>query len=205
MKEWVLNKLVNYVKKYKNITEEEEEIMLYGFESVYILIGKVIIIFLLAAFLGIFKEMLIFLILFSIVRAFAFGLHATKSGICIIVSSICFLGIPYLLTKIELSIIIKIIIGLISIGLIYKNSPADTYKRPIVDPTRRRNLKLTSTIISIVYVILSFFCNNFINNCLLFSIILECIFISPITYKLFKLPYNNYIKFLEEEDENAFC
>ena len=43
--------------------------------------------------------------------------------------------------------------------------------------------------------------NNFISNCLIFALILENILISPITYKLFKLPYNNYITFLKEHPD----
>ena len=205
MKEHVIKKLLNYIKKNKKLTTNEEEVIIYGLESIYILVTKLTIICTIALLLGIFKEFLIFIALFNGIRIFAFGLHATKSYICLILSSVAFLGLPYLSHIINMSFIIKLIIGIISIGLILKNSPADTEKRPIVNQKRRKKFKILSVIVATIYVILSFFVSNFISNCLLFSLILEVIFISPLTYKIFKLPYNNYIKYLKEEEENVFC
>lgn len=101
--------------------------------------------------------------------------------------------------------IIKLILGIVCVLLIYKNSPADTEKRPIVNPKRRKKFKIISVIIATSYVIISFFVNNFISNSLLFSLLVEVIFISPLTYKIFKLPYNNYINYLEGDEENVFC
>ena len=78
-----------------------------------------------------------------------------------------------------------------------KNSPADTKKRPIVSPKRRLTYKLISTILAIIFVILSVIIkNNFISNCLVFGLILQNVLISPLTYKIFKQPYNNYKEFL---------
>lgn len=205
MRERVVNKIMTYIKKRKKLTKDEEEIIIYGLESIYILVTKLTIICSIALFLGIFKEFVIFLLLFNGIRIFAFGLHASKSYICLIVSSLAFLGLPYICNIISIPYVLKIIIGTLSIILIFNNSPADTEKRPIVSPKRRKRFKIMSVIVATTYVFLSFFVNNFISNCLLFSLVLEVIFISPITYKIFKLPYNNYIKYLKEEEENVFC
>lgn len=205
MRKIIINKLINYIKRYKKIDKESEEKIIYGLESIYILVTKLIIICSIALLFGIFKEFIIFLLLFNGIRTFAFGLHATKSYVCLVVSTASFLILPYISTLIKLPIWAKIIIGVLCIGLIFKNSPADTHKRPIVNPKRRKKLKIISVIIAIIYVTLSFFTNNFLSNCLLFSLLLEMIFISPLTYRIFKLPYNNYIKYLESEEENVFC
>ncbi len=205
MRKRVVTLITNYIKKYKDLDKDSEEVIIYGLESLYILITKVGMIFILAAILGIFKETFIFLLCFNGIRAFAFGLHATKSYICFIVSTIVCLALPYLASSITILQMYKIIIGVICTCLIFKNSPADTHKRPIVNPVKRKKFKIISTLISIFYVILSLFINSFISNCLLFSLIVESIITAPFTYKLFKLPYNNYIKYLEEEDENVFC
>ena len=205
MRKIIINKLINYIKRYKKINKESEEKIIYGLESIYILVTKLIIICSIALLFGIFKEFIIFLLLFNGIRTFAFGLHATKSYVCLVVSTASFLILPYISTLIKLPIWAKIIIGVLCIGLIFKNSPADTHKRPIVNPKRRKKLKIISVIIAIIYVTLSFFTNNFLSNCLLFSLLLEMIFISPLTYRIFKLPYNNYIKYLESEEENVFC
>ena len=43
--------------------------------------------------------------------------------------------------------------------------------------------------------------DNFLSNCLIFAIVLENFLIAPSIYKLFKLPYNNYITFLKEHPD----
>ena len=204
MKDIVVNKILNYIKNNKKISKQDEEVIIYGLESLYLFISKMIIISIIAIILGIFKEFIIFFIFFNIIRTFAFGLHANKSYICLIVSIIFFIGLPYLSTIIVIPKYHKIIIGILLISCILKNSPADTLKRPIVNKKRRLKLKIYSTIISIIYVIISFFTTNFVSNCLLFSLLLEAIFISPLVYKIFKLPYNNYLTYLKEEEENVF-
>lgn len=202
MREKIVYKLINYIKKSKNISIEEEEKIIYGLESIYILVTKLIIIFLVALLLGIFKEMIIFLIIFNIIRSTAFGLHASKSWICLIVSSLSFLLLPYLISKIIINNYIKLLLGIPFIILIYKYSPADTIKRPIVRKKRRQFFKRISTFIALIYIILSILIKNiFISNCLIFSLLLEIIFISPITYKIFKLPYNNYLNYLERNED----
>ena len=104
---------------------------------------------------------------------------------------------------IELNTSSKIIIGIIfTIGILLF-SPADTKKRPIINKKRRKIYKILSTIISIIYVILSVIIkNNYIENCLIFSIILQNILISPITYKIFNLPYNNYKEYTKTHGLN---
>ena len=84
----------------------------------------------------------------------------------------------------------------------YKNAPADTKKKPIINKKRRFILKLISTILAIIFSISAIIINNnFLSNCLIFALILENIMIAPTTYKIFKLPYNNYITFLKEHPD----
>ena len=165
----------------------------YGLISIYILITKLIIIFALAYILGIFKEVVIFSLIYAIIRTPSFGIHASKSWICLLVSTIVFIGIPYISLNITIPLTLKIILGIISTLLILKNSPADTHKRPIVSPKRRKVYKVISTIVAIAFTVISIIIdNNFISNCLISSLLIQCIIISPLTYKLFKMPYNNY-------------
>ena len=204
MRKKVVNKIVKYIKSKKKLSKNEEDIIIYGLESLYILITKLFIISLVAYLLGIFIEYLIFLLLFNIIRIFAYGIHATKSYICLIISLVTFILLPYICTKMVIPFVYKLIIGIPLILLIYKNSPADKYKRPIINKKRRYRLKITSTIISIIYIIVSLYVPSFYSNALIFSLILENIFISPTTYKIFKLPYNNYLNYIKEEKGNVF-
>ena len=204
MRKKVVNKIVKYIKSKKKLSKDEEDIIIYGLESLYILITKLFIISLVAYLLGIFIEYIIFLLLFNIIRIFAYGVHATKSYICLIISLVTFILLPYICTKMVIPFVYKLIIGIPLILLIYKNSPADTYKRPLINKKRRYRLKITSTIISIIYIIVSLYVPSFYSNALIFSLILENIFISPTTYKIFKLPYNNYLNYIKEEKGNVF-
>lgn len=194
MRNLIINGSLNLIRKSEpNITKEKIEIIEYGLVSIYLLISKLIIITAVAWLLGIIKELLIFTLLYNFIRMPSFGLHATKSWICLVVSTIMFLGVPIICLKIVIPNIIKLVIGIILTLFIFKNSPADTHKRPIVNPKRRKFFKIISTIISIIYVGLSIIIkDNFISNCLIAVIACQTIFISPTVYKIFKLPYNNY-------------
>ena len=202
MKKIIIAKVMSYIKKYKDYSDTELSEIEYGLVGIYLTISKLIIISILAIILGIFKEMLIFMVFFNMIRTPAFGLHATKSWICLISSAFIFLLIPYLCSIIEIHILVKTIIGVLNTILIYNYAPADTKKRPIVNKKHRFRLKTIATAIALCFTILSLLItNNFIANCMIFSLILENFLISPITYKLFKLPYNNYIDFLKSHPD----
>ncbi len=194
MRKVIINKCMNLIK---NNSPELDQVKLdeveYGLISIYILITKLIVIFILASVIGIFKEVLIFSVIYSIIRTPSFGIHASKSWICLIVSSILFLGIPYICLTTNMSLELKFLLGSIGTIFIFKNSPADTHKRPIVNPTRRKVYKGISTLIAISFTLIAICINNeFVSNCLILALITQCIVISPLTYKLFKMPYNNY-------------
>lgn len=204
MKKIVINKCMNYIKKNTNYSDIKLKEIEYGLVSIYLTISKLIVIFLLSFILGIFKEMIVFTILYNILRAPSFGLHATKSWICLLSSTIIFIGIPYLCMFISIPIFFKVIIGILGICFMIKNAPADTKKKPIVNKKRRKIYKIISTILTIIFSGLSLvITNNYISNCLIFSIILQNLLISPTVYKIFKLPYNNYITFLKEHPDFA--
>ena len=197
MKKVVLNHWMNIIKNNKSYDNVKLAEIEYGLTAIYLTLSKLIIIAFISIFLSIFKEMIIFLLIYNVLRMPSFGIHATKSWICLLTSSILFIGLPIVCLNIHLDIIIKITIGIIGCLLMLKNSPADTKKRPIVSPKRRLTYKLISTILAINFVILSVIIkNNFISNCLVFGLILQNVLISPLTYKIFKQPYNNYKEFL---------
>ena len=197
MKKIILNHWMNIIKNNKNYDNVKLAEIEYGLTAIYLTVSKLIVIALLSVLLGIFKEMIIFLLIYNVLRMPSFGIHATKSWICLITSSIIFIGLPIVCINIHLNTLTKVIIGTIGCLLMFKNSPADTKKRPIVNPKRRLTYKLISTLLAIIFVILSITIkNNFISNCLVFGLILQNVLISPFTYRIFKQPYNNYKEFL---------
>ena len=204
MKKFIVGNCMNYIKNNVEFSTSKLQEIEYGLISIYLTFSKFIVISIIALLLGIFKEMLIFTLFFNILRMPAFGLHATKSWICLISSTIIFILIPTMCIYTNISFYLKSIICSIGIILMYKNAPADTYKRPIVNKKRREIYKTISTLLAIAFSFIAILIKSqFISNCLVFSIILENCLISPFVYKLFKLPYNNYITYLEKHPDFA--
>lgn len=197
MKDLIIGKQLNVIKKYNNFDDDKLAIIKYGLESIYILITKTIIILLVSYLLGLLKQTVIFLVCYNFIRIPSFGLHATKSWICLVSSLLIFIILPFICTVITIPMYLKIIIGLIGLAFIIKNAPADTYKRPIISKKRRMFFKVCSSIVTIAMILFSLFIEDqFLANSLLFSIILQCFMISPTVYKFFKLPYNNYKRYV---------
>jgi len=196
----VINKTMKYVNNGSYSKDDLEKIR-YGLECIYIFITKGIVIFTIAYFLGILKHALFFVATYGMLRSFACGLHATKSWICMVSSILIFIIIPYLCKILIINKFIRLTLMAISTILIYIYAPADTKKRPIINKNKRKRLKIISTCIAIIYIIISLYVKkNFILNSLMFGLILETFMILPMTYKTFKLPYNNYINYLKSHN-----
>ena len=140
MKNFIINNSINYIQKYNDYSDIKIKEIKYGLEAIYLTFSKFIFICIISLILGIFKEMMIFTLIYNIIRLPSFGLHATKSWICLVSSTILFIGIPYLCIYLSIPIIIKYIICLICTLFMLKNSPADTYKRPII--SKKDSLKI---------------------------------------------------------------
>lgn len=194
MKAVFINNSMNLIRKYyPNYSEVKLEELKYGLLGLYLLITKSIIIFVIALLLGIFKELLIFTIIYNILRAPSFGMHASKSWICLVASTTIFIFSTYLSVNALIPINIKVILGIIGVILIFKNSPADTKKRPIVSLKRRKIYKLISTCIATTFVITSILIsNNFLSNSFILALLIQCVFTSPTMYKICGETYDNY-------------
>lgn len=184
------------MKRIKN-NYELDEIKLaeirYGLEGFYVTITKAFIIFLCSLLLNSFKETLLFLIFFNIMRFTSFGLHASKSWICWVASIIVFVGLPVILQYFVLPNTIKFILCIVAIILIFLYAPADTKKHPLVNPKKRKVLKCISTFNAILLSVLSF---KFVDlsNFIICAIYIEIVLILPITYHIFHFEYRNYEK-----------
>lgn len=199
MQKVIINHWMNIIKKHNNYDDIKLTEIKYGLTGIYLTITKLIVVLILSFILGITKHTLILLFFFNIIRLTSFGIHAKKSWICLVSSIGLFIGIPLIIKHFKINLVLKVILGIINILLIYIYSPADTKKRPIVNPTRRKVYKYLSTLIAIIFVIISFFIKNYyIQNSLIFALIIQNILISPLTYKIFNEPYNNYINYLKK-------
>ena len=200
MKRKILKALMSNIKKNKpDLNEEQLEIIEYGLEGLYLTIIKIIIILLLAIVLDILKETVLMIIFYNVTRFFTFGLHAKTSTACLITSLLLFIGGTYLATYLQIPLIVKIILSIICLILICIYAPADTEKRPLINPKKRKRFKIQSIIISIIMGVLIIYLNDsYISNFMVIGQLEAVIMILPITYKAFDLPYNNYKSYIAE-------
>ena len=193
MKARFMNNTIAFLQKYNTYSKEDIEKLEYGLEGIYLTITKLIILFFIATLLGVVKEFITLLLLFNIIRYTGFGFHAEKSYQCLIISSFCFLIIPIFFINIVLSKTIYIVICNFCIINYLLFAPADTIKRPLPNKKKRIIRKITTTIIGIIYSILSIvFYNHWISAILISAMIIQVIVINPLTYKILKQTYNNY-------------
>ena len=196
MKEKYLNSTISFITKYKEYSNEEIENMRYSLEGLYLTFTKLIVIFSLAIILGIFKEVIILLILFNIIRFTGFGFHAKKSMECLITSTLLFVGIPYLVLYLEPNKITLLVIGIISLIILSIYAPADTIKRPLPNKKKRLYRKIGTIVIASIFITISLFIkNNTISYLLIIALFIESIMVSPLIYKIFGQPYRNYLNY----------
>ncbi len=183
-------------KNNPSISDVKLDEIAYGLEGIYLTMTKTIIIFALALILGIVKEVLLLLVLYNVIRSTAFGLHATKSVYCLISSTTLFVGGVFICEMIQIILPIKIAIAIFCVICLFKYAPADTEKRPIINPKKRKRLKIISTISGIIFTFLIIIFNDhIISNYLLVAMIYSVVMIHPYVYKFFHLSYDNYKKY----------
>ena len=176
MKEVFVNRSLTYLIKNNACKKEQINTFRYVLESLYSLVSKTSAVLIISIFLNTFKITFISLLLFSILRGFTFGIHASKNLYCWITTlgiySIC----PFLIQRIYFSK--ELIISCYLIGF---------------NKRKRKVNKIISLGIAISYMLLSFYINaDYFYQIICFISLLTCICINPLTYKLFKIPYNNY-------------
>ena len=196
MKDTIINYCMKLITENNNYSKDQIDIIKYGLEAIYLTITKMIVIVAVAFFLGILKELFLLLVTYNIIRSQAFGIHASKSSYCLISSLISFIGGAFICKYVMIPKAVMIIGALLCDVCLFLYAPADTYKRPLVNAKKRRRFKVLSSLLGIIYTILIISVNDFhITNYLLIGMILAVGMILPITYKIFKLPYNNYKKY----------
>lgn len=194
IKKFFINKSLTIISDiYPNYNSSKIDEIKYGLEAIYLSVTKVVVILFVTLLLGLFKEAVILLLFFNGLRTVAFGIHAAKSWMCWVSSSILFIGLPYFCLNFQVHNFLHYIIMSISIICFLLYAPADTKKRPLVRKNRRIKLKILTLIIAFIYVGLFFYTDSiFIRNVISSSMLLETVLIHPLTYRMFKLPYKNY-------------
>ena len=99
-----------------------------------------------------------------------------------------------------LSILTSLLISIISIILLFIYSPSDTLNRPIIGKNRRMKLKLTTVLLSLIYIIINLIIfNETLFNLTMYSLLFQAILVLPITYKILNQSYNNYLAYEDQK------
>lgn len=194
MKQSFLDHSIKWITAYnKSYSDEDIEKLKYGLEGLYLTITKLIIISFLSIILGMFKEMIIIMILFNIIRYPAFGFHADNSMTCLLFSTALLIGLPYIILHVNLTTYVKTILCIICFINFLVFAPADTPKRPLTNIKKRHIRKVASMIIATIYIVAIFLIKDVvISKLILTGLIIETIMINPVTYKIFHQQFNNY-------------
>ena len=196
MKNAFVNSSLNYLIRNHACNEKQKNIFLYTLESIYSLVTKTTVVLLLSFFLKTFPITLTCIILYSILRGFAFGIHATKNIYCWCITLFVYIIGPLFIKFISIDMIYIYMIYVLGTLAILLWAPADTPSRPLLDKKKRQTNKIISFIFIILLILSSFYINiPQFYSIIAFILLLESICICPLTYKLFSIPYHNYLHY----------
>ena len=203
MKKIIIDKLTTIITNNKKCSKKDIVTYKYGLETLYNLITKTIVIIIVTAFTKTLKECLLLIIIYSSLRMFAYGLHASGSLTCWITTLPIYIGGSFLVKYISLPKYIFYIIWLIYFFFIFLWAPADTKKRPLIREERRKKLKRNSIIVCLIYLVIIILTKySLITNVIGFCMLLESICICPLSYYITGNKFNNYIYYLQEHGLN---
>lgn len=184
MKEKVVDNIMNNIRNNNsNLSSVKLEEIRYGLSGLYSLFTKTSVVILLAIIFNIFKEFIIFLIFYGLLRGVGYGCHAKTNLQCWIFSTVLLIGIPLIFTNTHISNNIKIIIWLILFINFLVFAPADTEKRPMINKIRKLKFKSAILLLSFIYLYLIIKFQN-IGNLIIAGMILEGILVNPLGYIL---------------------
>lgn len=190
---FLCEKILNYFKNNLNLNSLEIEKLYLGIMIIGLNISEMIIVFIISFFMGIIKCTILFSIMFVILRLTAAGVHCKTSLSCIMLTSIIYIGSSYISINYPLNMYLTFAISIISTLLLYKYAPADTANRPILGLDHRKKLKIKTTIIASILILINLLIlNNIIFNLTMFALLFEAVSVLPCSYKLMKTSYNNY-------------
>ncbi|HIT23048.1 MAG TPA: accessory gene regulator B family protein [Candidatus Faecimonas intestinavium] len=193
MKQLFLENSMNFICKYQSISDYDKKKVKYGLEGLYLTITKMVLLTILALLLNMFKEFILVVVFFNVIRYTGFGFHAEKSYQCLLFSTFNFIAIPFLLLHIQLSNFFVYTICAICIFHYLLFAPADTKKRPLSNKRKRIIRKIITVMIGFIYTLMIILLNNtYWTSIILSAMIIQAIIISPLIYRLFNQPYNNY-------------
>ena len=190
MLEKICTFLTNKIRKeMPEVDDERAEVINYGLQNIIGEFPKIILVFIIAYILGIFKWTLFTFIALFIYRGASGGVHLKTHIGCILLTTAFYCIIPFVSQYFVLDGIVKIftiilawIWGMIMIKLY---APADTESVPILEEKVRKKKKIVSYITYTLGLFAALFIqNSTISNILILANVIQTITITKFIYKI---------------------
>lgn len=192
MKEKFVNSSINFIQKYQECDDLKIIKLKYGLQAIYSLFLKLTFSIILSILFNTLKETCLFLLFYTGIRTFSYGMHAKSNITCWIITILIYNIIPLILKNLLIPKYLGfIIIGMALISMLLW-APADTPKKPLIRKKQRTKCKILSITMVLIYLVIYLFNNVVINNALIYALTIQIIFINPITYKITHTQFNNY-------------
>ena len=192
MKELFINSSFNFINKHQELDHYNEVKIKYGLEVMYSFITKTIAILVISLILGFLVENIFVLLFYGLLRTFAHGIHAKSNKNCWFSTMITYLLTGIFCKYAHLSKLFLISFSLLTLLIVILFAPSDTIYRPIRNKAKRIRLKVFSLISVILLSSLLIYSNFPYKNSVIVAFILCIVAINPITYKILKMPRDNY-------------
>lgn len=145
-----------------NYTEEQADILRYGFEVIIGVVLKIFILLSLAYLLNLFPHVLVVLLTSGIYRLLSGGVHCTTYSRCLIFGLIMFLSMGKIaqelpLVELPMLIIIWIFVAITAFLVSLKWAPAETENKPLSD-SEKLNFKKLTLMWNIIWFVLAGTC-----------------------------------------------
>ena len=198
MKKKFIESSIRLIKNNKRVDELEEKKLRYGLEGFYNVFVKTIVMLVLAVVLDIVPEYVLLILVYSTLRLYGFGIHMKTSAQCWLTSVPMYIGGCLLIKYVTFPEYISVIIWIFGFLSFLLFAPADTPARPLIHKEKRIPAKILSILILIGYFVIYHYVDiTVIKNVILYGVLMESVSISPIIYKLFHTPFNNYKSFVK--------
>lgn len=156
---------------------------------------------------GVFKDVIISSVIFSVLRFFAGGIHAKTHTGCAIGGNFVMGYLPILIAKLVSTIGIhnyiesqvRLLVFALAVALITLYAPADLESKPIYSEQRRKYFKVIAVMLVVFIYCMSMIVGTYYSMLITTAVLLEALSITPLAYKIFKNQHGNTYKIDERE------
>lgn len=165
----------------------------YGLEIILINTMKFIAVYGVALLLGIVWQTITVHLAYLMIRRYSFGLHATKSWICTVVSVSMFDLIPYFAKELLLNNWIVLGVFIFVLLNVFFFAPADTESLPLIGKDNRKKLKRKAMVCTLLLMGIALLVPIAeMKVLIMLGALYQVVSINPLVYKILNRRYHNY-------------